>query len=675
MAIKDPLMFITIEEFKNWKGFNNQLFDEITTPDSEIRYAIEIASNNIDFLSGFIISKKWPEINPTKFTDNIQTATTHYVNFLLSKGVEYARGQASIGQGGIVYSQNNPEDPYFIPTQVFNYLRDINKYPNMQGFPLNSSKKESFFDKFLSNRGEINKLIEYLKIINLTSSDNRVKINIYQLENLDSPIVDIDTRGINTTTTVPDFKSPKETIDIIYDKENHIVNVDISNKIEDRIFTQKFYKDVSEHIGDILNPNTAYKHVDYKYDLQFDKYTPNTLLPKKYADDKLQDKLKYVRENQWGAFEYIDFGTIPFTGDKDIPPVKYVHKFIDEKTSKKQDKLIAGANIHISDTNVISATGGNEPPNLDNYYTKPEVDEKLKNKVDSSQFKFAFMANALGTDNPDLLTTDKTIVGGMNELLDKKQDKENWTIIGKSISNREYGDFQLGFYKLYRTYITWEKPPFNQVTTKIKVEFKTGGFLGGYNDIFFLTIGKIENEEVTLSLKVINHNFSLIMTGGNAKYGNIFSLEELQNTVKVNIIKPFKINSKSLKTNEIEENNWDIELKENPTTHCPCPKWKDVAVSNDRINIQYKLKSNTFYRIFYDWEAPHNINMIGKYPTLIKEFFWTNSVVDNWEIYVAQNLARNTSIMVIQNTVTNKITLRYASDYYGNLWKLQELQE
>ncbi len=87
---------------------------------------------------------------------------------------------------------------------------------------------------------------------------------------------------------------------------------------------------------------------------------------------------------------------------------------------KKQDKLIAGENIHISDTNVISATGGNEPPNLDNYYTKPEVDEKLKNKVDSSQFKFAFMANALGTENPNLETTNKTIVGGMNELLDKK---------------------------------------------------------------------------------------------------------------------------------------------------------------------------------------------------------------------------------------------------------------
>ncbi len=382
--------------------------------------------------------------------------------------------------------------------------------------------------------------------------------------------------------------------------------------------------------------------------------------------DKKQDKLKYVRENQWGAFEYIDFGTIPFTGDKDIPPVKYVHKFIDEKISKKQDKLIAGENIHISDTNVISATGGNEPPNLDNYYTKPEVDEKLKNKVDNSQFKFAFMANALGTDNPDLLTTDKTIVGGMNELLDKKQDKENWTIIGKSISNREYGDFQLGFYKLYRTYITWEKPPFNQVTTKIKVEFKTGGFLGGYNDTFFLTIGKIENEEVTLSLKVINHNFSLIMTGGNQKYGNIFSLEELQNTVKVNIIKPFKINSKSLKTNEIDENNWDIELKENPPTPCPCPKWKDVAISLG-TTISYKLKPNTYYKIFYDLNNVSNSNM-GKYPMQTIEIFWQETSLSYWVCFLP-SLLRTSSINIANNNFIKLITDQ------GYLWKLQELQE
>ncbi len=395
--------------------------------------------------------------------------------------------------------------------------------------------------------------------------------------------------------------------------------------------------------------------------------------------------------------------------------VKQIVPAINENKSnidKKQDKLKNSDDVNINKNNTISIFSGNNTQisnnvAYNNQYQKLITNNKTivgainenKTNIDKKQDKLENSADTIISGNrilvldnvgdsvpkkiistnkyPELITTDKTIVGAINELKDnedKKQDKENWTIIGKSISNREYGNFQLDFYKLYRTYITWEKPPFNQVNTKIKVEFKTGGFLGGYNDTFFLTIGKIENEEVTLSLKVINHNYSLIMTGGNQKYGNIFSLEELQNTVKVNIIKPFKINSKSLKTNEIEENNWDIELKENPTTHCQCPKWKDVAVSNDRINIQYKLKPNTFYRIFYDWEAPHSINMIGKYPTLIKEFFWTNSV-DNWEIYVAQNLARNTSIMVIQNTVTNKITLRYASDYYGNLWKLQELQE
>ncbi|WDA53794.1 MAG: hypothetical protein PPFGHCPK_00908 [Spiroplasma endosymbiont of Drosophila atripex] len=257
MAIKDPLMFITIEEFKNWKGFNNQLFDEITTPDSEIRYAIEIVSNNIDYLSGFTISKKWPEISPTKFTDNIQTATTHYVNFLLSKGVEYARGQASIGQGGIVYSQNNPEDPYFIPPQVFNYLRDINEYENMQGFPLNLPNKQSFFSKFLSNRGEVNRLIEYLKILNLKSSDNRVKINIYQPDNLDSPVVDIDTRGIKTDIDNSLWKINKDNPNFIVPKDDK--GIDVNGKRIIDVGTPTFLSDATTKV---YVDNLLYKKQD-----------------------------------------------------------------------------------------------------------------------------------------------------------------------------------------------------------------------------------------------------------------------------------------------------------------------------------------------------------------------------------------------------------------------------
>ncbi|WP_425382267.1 hypothetical protein [Spiroplasma endosymbiont of Melieria omissa] len=103
MAIKDPLMFITIEEFKNWNGFNKLEFDDITTPDNEIWFAISIASNNIDYLSGFEISKKWPETTLTEFTDVVQTATAYYVRFLLTKDSNYIRGQSSISQGGMTY--------------------------------------------------------------------------------------------------------------------------------------------------------------------------------------------------------------------------------------------------------------------------------------------------------------------------------------------------------------------------------------------------------------------------------------------------------------------------------------------------------------------------------------------------------------------------------------------
>ncbi|WP_375317294.1 hypothetical protein [Spiroplasma endosymbiont of Virgichneumon dumeticola] len=107
MAIKDPILFITVEEFKNYKYFNELLFDKVTTPDNEIWFAISVASSNIDYLSGFTISKKWPEITPTDFTDNIQTATTNYVRFLLTKDIDYLRGQGSISQGGLTYSETN----------------------------------------------------------------------------------------------------------------------------------------------------------------------------------------------------------------------------------------------------------------------------------------------------------------------------------------------------------------------------------------------------------------------------------------------------------------------------------------------------------------------------------------------------------------------------------------
>ncbi|WP_342254636.1 hypothetical protein [Spiroplasma endosymbiont of Zeiraphera isertana] len=221
MAIKEPILFITIEEFKNSKYFNELLFDKVTTPDNEIWFAISVASNNIDYLSGFTISKKWPEITPTDFTDNIQTATTHYVRFLLTKDVDYLRGQGSISQGGLTYSETNPDDPYFIPPEVFNCLRKIKEYPNIKGFNLKGieSQKNNWFNKFISNYGEDSPLNAYIPYNNIKSLDSRTKVTISHPQNLLRPIVNIDTSGIKTDidnslweviTDNPNFIKPKD---------------------------------------------------------------------------------------------------------------------------------------------------------------------------------------------------------------------------------------------------------------------------------------------------------------------------------------------------------------------------------------------------------------------------------------------------------------------------------
>ncbi|WP_342267145.1 hypothetical protein [Spiroplasma endosymbiont of Villa modesta] len=84
-----------------------------------------------------------------------------------------------------------------------------------------------------------------------------------------------------------------------------------------------------------------------------------------------------------------------------------------------------------------------------------------------------------------------------------------------------------------------------------------------------LVKGKIDNEDASLIIKlgtVDGNKSQLIIIGGNKQYGNIFSLEELQDTIKVDIKSKLQIRSGSLTTNEIEENIWDIELKDIPPT-------------------------------------------------------------------------------------------------------------
>ncbi|WP_458258294.1 hypothetical protein [Spiroplasma endosymbiont of Dactylopius coccus] len=154
---------------------------------------------------------------------------------------------------------------------------------------------------------------------------------------------------------------------------------------------------------------------------------------------------------------------------------------------KKQDKLIAGENIKIDEkTNTISATGGsgeslwlidpNSPniiqpkekriitsnntrivyiadptqpqdavnlrtlnkniPDLTDYYKKEEVDKELEDKIDKTQFQYAFVLNTFGTEIANLETKDKTIVGAINELKEKIKDLKigKWKDVAFNIS-------------------------------------------------------------------------------------------------------------------------------------------------------------------------------------------------------------------------------------------------
>nr|WP_174481021.1 hypothetical protein [Spiroplasma endosymbiont of Danaus chrysippus] len=238
MAIKDPLMFITIEEFKNWKGFNKLEFDDTTTPDNEIWFAISVASNNIDYLSGHSISKKWPETTLTEFTDEIQTATAYYVRFLLTKDSNYIRGQSSISQGGMTYSENNPNEPYYIVPEVFNCLRKIKEYPNITGFNLDVlPKRNDFFSNFYSNYGEDSPFTRYLELINLKTNDTRVKIYLKHPKHLIGTEVWIDTTGIKSfdnLTTIELFTKyfSNDTMKLVDGKEgqeNKVISVNGSS--------------------------------------------------------------------------------------------------------------------------------------------------------------------------------------------------------------------------------------------------------------------------------------------------------------------------------------------------------------------------------------------------------------------------------------------------------------
>ncbi|WP_339046163.1 hypothetical protein [Spiroplasma endosymbiont of Colias croceus] len=522
MAIKDPLIFITIQEFKSWNGFNKLEFDEITTPDSEIFKAISIASNNIDYLSGFTISPKWPEITITDFTDEIQTATAYYVNFLLTKDVNYLRGQASISQGGITYSENNPDDPYFIVPEVFSCLRKIKHYLTFKGFPLNVSPNKD--NSFMGNGGNENILEEYVNSKLLKSSDPRVEIKKIHQKNINGVIIDIDTRGIKN---------------------------DIDNSL-----------------------------------WEVDKDNPNFIQPK---DDKGIDV---------NGKRIIDVGTPTFLSDATTKI------YVDNLLDKKQNKLTAGENIKIDpNTNTISATSGKA--DLPDYYKKEEVDKKLEDKMDKDQFQYAFAINTIGTEIPNLETTNKTIAGAINEILKTKQeiiDLMSWT---KYFNN---------------DYFEWKD-------NKLIVDTNPNSSLGVANEL----------------LKINTYGGSL-KTSSKSIFGAINELA-------------LRVDDLLTRLTNDEQNMINKE------------KWKEVGTKININHIKHTFKSNTKYKIYYNFESQSSIK---KFAFMSKEFLYGELNTDVQTLYWDKV---NDRIMVSLQMQNDTIAIVSDPVKYGQLLKLEELQE
>lgn len=515
MPIKEPLLFISIEDFKNWKGFDKLLFENVTNSNENIWFAISIASSNIDYLSGFAISKKWPEQTITTFTDNVQTATAHYVRFLCTKGVDYTRGQASMAQGGIVYSESNPNDPYYIPPEVFNYLRNINEYTAFQGFNLDVKPKTNFFSKFLSNKGESNPLENYLQITNVISSNKSITIKQEHPVNIMGTVLDITT---NSGLEVDD-NSFNLTNNKLFLEDTKVFNrftTDLQNtNFDSLVTTNKTLIGAINEINAKITPSTGTKNTfDFYFQItQIDATTPGNAVNRLFGKFILTQKpivnlytfsSRNLAEEYIATMAYEKLGTSFFVHDTSLPNqttwlslngvwtngTKLISRLRGIKTEEKTNQYIiyfqdgsdTPATLTLDVTPIVTVNPSDITPSM--APIMPQIDSSTyvpdpeSFKTDSGWLKLQdeLVKKRFGVDNKqninddNLKTIDKTIVGATNELKDeiiKERLRINqvyelckkievWKEVGKKIDGDKLIDYVFVVGKKYRLYYTFQ---------------------------------------------------------------------------------------------------------------------------------------------------------------------------------------------------------------------------
>ncbi len=481
--------------------------------------------------------------------------------------------------------------------------------------------------------------------------------NLLQQANLHTP-----RKAINNSIScnTDNFNTPN----IFDESDNRVITWDSGNKT----FLRKegIIAGVGIKIDDISDTIPKLKiHVDSNIDSlwEVDKDNPNFI---KSKDNKGIDA---------NGRRLIDVGTPTFLSDA-------TNK---EYVDKKQDKLTAGENIKIDEkTNTISATGGSSVD--ENRIFNNKDDKNSTTRLVNEVIKTNVGGKTLIYRNEPVVTDDLDIPNKkyIDDKIDKKQDKENWVVIGKKVDNRTWDNFNIDLNKTYRVFITWHRNAPEQNGYPLMLLFKSAKAVG--TGTWTLLIGKIDNKDASLILNADytkSNKWSLFIKC-EIDGGAIFSFEELKentyqitsNTLNItspsviNIDKPIKINSKSLETNQIEENNWDIELKNNPTPSPTIPQWKEVGTREknkwDNWQITYDFQENKHYRIYYSWSIYNPVYTI-------QEFIITNKKIAGVQIQTFNDSA-NIVILSVQHA---KLITIYTGkgNLKGNVWKLEELQE
>lgn len=112
-------------------------------------------------------------------------------------------------------------------------------------------------------------------------------------------------------------------------------------------------------------------------------------------------------------------------------------------------------------------------------------------------------------------------------------------------------------------------------------------------------------------------------------------------------------------------------------------QWKEVAITNDFMAINYNLKNNKYYRVFYSLDECTKSTKIGHGTCRIIDFIFKDNDPTN---IASENIISGNTFnpanwvfinLIIQVTSRGIFLLNYypQNHTYGYLWKLQELQE